>query len=122
MPPPDAVFIRHMLAAVERISELMATTDRETFDRNWVIQDAAIRELEILGEAAGRLSEEFVSNHPEIPWREITGMRHKLIHDYFFVDLGIVWRTATANVPDVAPLLKAAAVRLGVPDLPEGPR
>jgi uncharacterized protein with HEPN domain len=109
MPPLDAVFLGHMLTAVERISELIGKVDRETFDRDWVIQDAVIRELEILGEAAGRLSDEFVADHPEIPWREITGMRHKLIHDYFFVDLNIVWRTATANVAEVAHLLKASA-------------
>lgn len=122
MPRPDAVFISHMLAAVERISELVARIDRETFYRDWVIQDALIRELEVLGEAAGRLSEEFVQAHPEIPWPEITGMRHKLIHDYFFVDLDIVWRTATANVPEVTPLLEAAAARLDVADTPDGAR
>ncbi|MBI4419354.1 MAG: DUF86 domain-containing protein [Gemmatimonadetes bacterium] len=55
------------------------------------------------------MSTEFLSAHPEIPWREITGIRHKLIHDYFVVDLGIVWRTATVNVPEVDPLVRAAA-------------
>jgi len=59
-----------------------------------VLQNAIIRELEVLGEAAGRVSGEFVTAHPEIPWKEATGIRHKLIHDYFDVDLGIVWRTA----------------------------
>lgn len=122
MPPPDVVFLGHILAAVERIAELIGRTDREEFDRDWVIQDAVIRELEILGEAAGRMSEEFVRSHPEVPWREITGMRHKLIHDYFSVDLGIVWKTATSNVPDVAPLLKAAASTLGMTDTPDGAR
>ena len=108
MPPPDTLFLQHMLAAVDRIAELVEKTDREAFDHDWIVQDALIRELEILGEAAGRLSLEFVSSHPEIPWREITGLRHKLIHDYFSVDLGIVWTTATTNVPEVAPLLRAA--------------
>ncbi|MCI0433957.1 MAG: DUF86 domain-containing protein [Gemmatimonadetes bacterium] len=98
-----------MLAALERLSELTARIDRAAFDRDWVLQDAIIRELEVLGEAAGRVSPTFVKAHPEIPWREITGIRHKLIHDYFVVDLGIVWRTATVNVPAVVPLLKAAA-------------
>ena len=121
MPPPDSLFMSHMLAAIGRIAELTARTDRNAFDRDWVIQDAVIRELEVLGEAAGRLSAEFVKAHPEIPWREITGIRHKLIHDYFVVDLGVVWRTATVNVPEVTSLLKTAAATLGVPGVSDEP-
>jgi uncharacterized protein with HEPN domain len=114
MPLPDAVFLGHMLLAVTRLAELVGRTDRNAFDRDWVVQDAVIRELEVLGEAAGRVSQGFIAQHPEIPWREITGIRHKLIHDYFVVDLGIVWRTAAVNVPEVAPLLNAAAASLGL--------
>ena len=58
--------------------------------------------MEILGEAAGKLSSEFVSANPEVPWKEMTGLCHKLVHDYFEVDLDIVWRTATVNVPEIA--------------------
>lgn len=119
MPLPDAVFLGHMLSAMGRLSQLMARTDQDTFAGDWVIQDAVIRELEILGEAAGRVSDDFVAAHPEIPWREITGIRHKLIHDYFVVDLGIVWRTATVNVPEVHPLVRRAAETVGVRDLPD---
>jgi uncharacterized protein with HEPN domain len=108
MPPHDAFYLRHMLSAIDRLAELIARTDREAFDKDWVIQDAVIRELEVLGEAAGRISPEFRRAHPEIPWREITGQRHKLIHDYFVVDLGIVWTTASSNVPEVASLIRAA--------------
>jgi uncharacterized protein with HEPN domain len=61
------------------------------------------------------------TTHPEIPWREITGIRHKLVHDYFVVDLGIVWRTATVNVPEVHPLVRAAASTLGVGESPDEP-
>jgi uncharacterized protein with HEPN domain len=114
MPLPDAVFLGHMLSAMDRLSQLLARTDQGVFNRDWVIQDAVIRELEILGEAAGRVSRDFVAAHPEIPWREITGIRHKLIHDYFVVDLGIVWRTATVNVPEVHPLVRTAAAALGI--------
>ena len=107
-----------MLGAMDRLSELLARTNQESFNRDWVIQDAVIRELEVLGEAAGRVSAEFVGAHPEIPWREITGIRHKLIHDYFVVDLGIVWRTATVNVPEVGALIRAAAETMGLGDAP----
>ena len=93
--------------AMDRPSQLLARTAQDAFDRDWIIQDAVIRELEVLGEAAGHVSREFVAAHPEIPWREITGIRHKLVHGYFVVDLGIVWRTATVNVPQVLPLVRA---------------
>lgn len=116
MPQPDAVLVGHMLAAAQRITDLVGKTSRETFDQDWVVQDAIIRELEILGEAAGRMSAPFSRTHTDIPWREITGMRHKLIHDYFFVDLDIVWRTATTNVLEVLPHLRSAATELGVAD------
>lgn len=112
MPLRDRAILAHMLAAIERIEELVARTDRATFDRDWVIQDAIIRELEVLGEAAGRMSPDFVSANPTIPWREMTGIRHKLIHDYFVVDLGVVWETAVSNVPEAAALLRAAAPEL----------
>lgn len=105
---PDAVYLGHMASAVARIAEFVGRVQREAFDRDWTLQNALIRELEILGEAAGKLSGQFVSANPEIPWKEITGLRHKLIHDYFEVDLEVVWRTATVNVPEIAALVNAA--------------
>jgi uncharacterized protein with HEPN domain len=108
MPAPDSLFLGHMLAAMERVVDLSGRIDRSAFDSDWVVQGALIRELEVLGEAAGRVSAEFVNAHPEIPWRGITGLRHKLIHDYFEVDLDIVWRTATTNVPQALPVVRAA--------------
>ena len=109
MPGTDRLFLGHMLDTLDRITELVARTRKAEFDQDWVIQSALMRELEVLGEAAGRLSTEFVKAHSEIPWREITGIRHKLIHDYFEVDTEVVWRTVTENVPAVIPLLSAAA-------------
>ncbi len=101
-------------AAIDRLTELVARTDRETLNRDWATQDAMIRELQVLGEATGRVWSEFVTDHPEIPWREITGIRHKVIHDHFGIDLGIVWRTATENVPAVESSLRAAAADLDI--------
>jgi len=106
---PDAVYLGHMASAIERIAEFVDRTDRSAFDREWTLQNALIRELEILGEAAGKLSASFIAAHPQIPWKEITGLRHKLIHDYFEVDLDIVWRTATVNVPAIASFVGRAA-------------
>jgi uncharacterized protein with HEPN domain len=97
-----------MLQALHRIEELLARTTRERFDEDWVVQNALIRELEILGEAAGRVSSDLARSQPEIPWKEITGLRHKLIHDYFTVDLGIVWKTAAHEAAEVRPLIEKA--------------
>ena len=113
MVPPDALFLGHMLTATDRIVELIERTEPEAFSGDWVLQDAVMRELEVLGEAAGRVSADFARAHPEIPWQEITGLRHKLIHDYFEVDLDIVWRTASVDVPEVLPLIRAAAEDVG---------
>ena len=108
MSQPDTLFLEHMLQALDRIEELLARTTREEFDEDWVVQDALIRELEIVGEAAGRVSSDLARSHPDIPWKEITGLRHKLIHDYFTVDLGIVWKTAAHEAAEVRPLIEQA--------------
>jgi uncharacterized protein with HEPN domain len=96
-----------MASAVARISEFVDRVTREEFEREWTLQNALIRELEILGEAASKLSTEFVNANPDVPWKGMTGLRHKLIHDYFEVDLDVVWRTATVNVPEVANFLRS---------------
>lgn len=79
-----------------------------------MLQDAVVRQLEILGEAAGRVSRYFADDHPEIPWGDITGMRHRLIHDYFEVDAELVWTTATKHVPDVQLKIVALLQEMGV--------
>lgn len=103
----DGAYLSHMIDAMDRVAELVARTTVEAFQQDWVVQDALIRELQVLGEAAGRVSRELTKTHPQIPWAEITGLRHKLVHDYFVVDLGVVWLTATEDVPHVRPLVAA---------------
>lgn len=97
-----------MASAVARITEFVERVPRAEFEREWTLQNALIRELEVLGEAASKLSAEFVKANPQVPWREMTGLRHKLVHDYFEVDLDIVWRTATVNVPEIAEFVGTA--------------
>lgn len=108
MPPPDILYLRHMLDALRRLEEYVARTTREAFEQDPLIQDGFIRQITILGEAAGRVSRDFVESHPEIPWLDVTGIRHKLVHDYFVVDIDIVWITATEDAPGLRPLVEVA--------------
>jgi uncharacterized protein with HEPN domain len=67
-----------------------------------------VRQLEIIGETKKRVSKELRSKHPDIPWSDMAGMRDVLIHDYIDIDLGVVWKTASENIPD----LKALIIKL----------
>ena len=64
-----------------------------------MIQDAVIRNIEIIGEATKKISKQLTESHQEIPWSEMAGMRDKLIHDYLDVDLDVVWKTVEIDLP-----------------------
>jgi uncharacterized protein with HEPN domain len=108
MPLPDVVYLRHMLDAIQRLEGYAARVAREQFDDDPIIQDGFIRQITVLGEAAGKISKGFVDSHREIPWPDITGIRHKLVHDYFTVDVDVVWDTATVSAPNLRPLVESA--------------
>lgn len=93
------VFLRHIIDSISRIESYVKDVSESDFLNNFMIQDAVIRNLEIIGEATKKLSVELRKSNPTIPWKQIAGMRDKLIHEYFGVDLPSVWIVATEDIP-----------------------
>ena len=102
----DTVYLQHILDAILKVESYLLNVDEAAFLTNSLTQDGVIRQLEIIGEATKRLSNELRINHAHIPWDDIAGMRDKLIHEYFGVDIDKVWLTAIEDLP---PLKKEVA-------------
>lgn len=103
----DPVYLQHIRDSIGRI-ESYIERGKEAFFRESIVQDAVIRNLEVIGEAVKNLSAEMRSRHPEIPWAQIAGMRDVLIHGYFGVRLETVWNAVERRLPE----LKAHVERL----------
>lgn len=97
----DKVYAKHILDAITSIEKFLAGKNYEIFCEDELLQNGVIRELEIIGEAVKHISDGFKSAIPGLPWKDIAGMRDKLIHDYFSVDLDAVWKAATKDVEEL---------------------
>jgi uncharacterized protein with HEPN domain len=95
----DLVYLKHILDAIKRIDEYTHGMKRRNFMDDHLVQDGTIRQLEVIGEAAKRLSKEFTDAYPNVPWKDMAGMRDRLIHGYFGVDLDAVWETLERDIP-----------------------
>lgn len=89
----------HMLEAAREASEYAQGKPQEDFRKDRLVTHAIVRCLEILGEAAANLSDDFRRDNPQFPWGDIIGMRNRLIHAYFDINLTIVWQTVTDELP-----------------------
>lgn len=97
----DRVYLSHIIDALQQIREYTANLDSDDFSSSRIVQDAVIRQFEIVGEATKNISEGFRTMHSGIPWKDLAGFREKLIHQYFGVDISLVWRSVVEDVPQL---------------------
>jgi uncharacterized protein with HEPN domain len=104
----DAIRLRHMLDAVREVQGFAASRSRPDLDHDRLLLLALVKDIEIIGEAATRVSADTRVEWPDIPWLDIVTMRHRLVHGYFDIDLDIVWSTVTEDLPPLAAQLEKA--------------
>lgn len=97
----DLVFVKHMLDMAGQARQLVEGKTRADYDRDLALKLALSHLVQTIGEAARRTSPAMQATHPEIPWRNIVGIRHKVVHDYFYVDYDIIWDVVYSDLPDL---------------------
>jgi uncharacterized protein with HEPN domain len=111
-PESDRVLLAHMRDCLDRIAEY-THAERARFDASRLVQDAVIRNLQILTESTQRLSSEIKGTEPQIPWRELSGFRNVIEHGYLGVDLGAVWLVVEHDLPALSAAVNRMTTHLG---------
>jgi uncharacterized protein with HEPN domain len=106
MSPRDVVYVGHMLDMARKAVSKTQGLSREAYDADENLRLALIHLVQVIGEAARQVSRPFTDSHPEIPWTNIIGMRHKVVHDYLGVDEDIVWQVVTEDLPQLVATLE----------------
>jgi uncharacterized protein with HEPN domain len=99
-------YIQDILEALGEVEDFTAGMQFEDFVEDKKTINAVVRSLEVIGEAAKKMPDSMREKYPEIPWKRMTGMRDKLIHEYFGIDLEIVWEVVTNELPPIKPLIQ----------------
>lgn len=115
MPKDDRLYVGRMLDTARKALQLVQGKSRAEYDRDEALRLAPAHLLQVIGEAARRVSATYCQAHPQIPWKAIVGMRHKVVHDYMTVDEDVVWDTVAH---ELAPL--AAELERLLPGAPDG--
>ena len=114
----DPVRLLHMRDAAREAIEFSKGRDRADLDRDRLFELAMVRLMEIVGEAASRISADFQANHPEFPWPLIVGLRNRLIHGYDSVNFDVLWETIADDLPPLVVTLDRLIAELPAEDLP----
>jgi uncharacterized protein with HEPN domain len=101
----DDAYLLDILIAARKALKFVEGIDQNEFEDNELVQNAVMRPLEIIGEASAKISKEFRKAHSEIPWREMVGLRNRLIHEYFRIDFGAVWDTIHKDLPKLIEII-----------------
>ncbi len=102
----EALYLKDIRDAVNNIENYTKEISFKKFAHNQMIIDAVVRNFEIIGEASKNLPKKTKSSRPDIPWEDVAGMRNKIIHEYFGVDLEIIWKTIQEDLPHFKKALK----------------
>ena len=102
----DEIRLRHMLDAAHEALSFVMGRNRDDLDRDRMLVLALIKSVEIIGEAAYAMSDDTKQASPSVPWPDIIGMRHRLVHAYFDINLDILWRTVSDDLPALISLLE----------------
>jgi len=102
----DLIRVRHMIDAAGEALSFARGKSREDFHKDRMLLLSLIKEIEIIGEASSKITDEFRQKHPEVPWAHIVAMRNRLIHAYFDIDADRVWDTINSDLPSLLNQLK----------------
>jgi len=106
------VYIDDILEALQKIEKYTEELNFDAFSQDNKTIDAAIRNFEIIGEATKKIPEEIKKKYPQVPWKTMAGMRDKLIHEYFGVNLKVLWRTIKEDLSSLKPLIEEVLRKL----------
>jgi uncharacterized protein with HEPN domain len=120
MSAEDRNYVCHILDCIERIQDY-TKGGKQSFDANRMMQDAVIRNIEIIGEAVKGLSPSIRDKHPNIPWGQIARMRDKVIHHYFGLDLNLVWEVVSQHIEPLRKEVEAIRKEIEEAEPPAGP-
>ncbi|WP_027340823.1 HepT-like ribonuclease domain-containing protein [Halonatronum saccharophilum] len=102
----DSLFLSDIINAMDKIFKYTKGMGKEEFKRDEMVIDAVLRNIEIIGEAANKVSDQIRHDYDDLPWRKMIGLRNIVIYEYFGVDLGIIWEVITVNLPATKPKIE----------------